>query len=116
MGSVAPYAQPASFVSGVTASITDVTATSVIAAQGAGVIIYVTSIMVSNGDADTGTFVDITDGSGGTIMWSGYAAEKGGGFVVNFNIPIKFTANTAVFAKCATTGATVRVNASGYKE
>jgi len=115
MGTVAPYAQPANFVSGATADITDTTATSVIAAQGAGVVIYLTSLMVTNSDADTGTVVKVTDGSGGTTMWRGYACEAGGGFAITFPVPLKFTANTAVYAVCETTGATVQVSAAGYK-
>ena len=115
IGTVAPYAQPANFVSGATASITDTTATQVIAAQGAGVVTYVTSVMATNGDADTGTFVNITDGSGGTVLWSGFAAANGGGFTHTFPTPIKTTANTALYCACVTTGATVRVCAAGYK-
>jgi len=114
-GTVAPYAQPANFVSGVTSSITNDTATSVIAAQGEGVVTYITSIMVTNGDEDTGDFVDITDGSGGTIKWSGYAAKGGGGFAINFNVPLVFTANTAVYCKCTSGSAAVRVACAGYK-
>lgn len=115
IGSMMPYAQPSSYISGVTTDITDTTATSVIAAQGAGVKIYVTSIMVTNGDADTGTVVKITDGSGGTTKWRGYAAAAGGGFAINLNIPLVFSANTAVYAQCETTGATVQVSCAGFK-
>lgn len=115
IGSVMPYAQVGSYVSGATSDITDTTATSVIAAQGAGVVIYVTTLMVSNSDATTGTVVNITDGSGGTTKWTGYAGPLGGGFVVNFNVPLVLTANTALYAACETTGANVFVNATGFK-
>jgi hypothetical protein len=113
IGSVAPYAQPASFVSGQTSDITGTSSTSVIAAQGAGVVIYITSIMVTNADADTGTVVKILDGS--TTLWRGYAAAEGGGFAITFPVPLKCSANTAVNAQCETTGATVQVNVAGYK-
>lgn len=102
-------------LSGVTASITNTAATSVIAAQPASQRIYVTSILVTNGDADTGTFVNITDGSGGAVIWSGYAEKAGGGFSHNFVTPIVTSAATALYCACVTTGATVRVAAAGYR-
>ena len=105
------YAQPANLVSGVTSDITDTTPTEVIGAQGAGIVVYLTSLLVTN--SSTGTFVEITDGSGGTILWTGYA-DEGGGFSITFPAPLKFTANTAVYVECA--GAcNVRVSACGYK-
>ena len=113
IGTVTPYAQPANFVSGQTADITGTVSTSVIAAQGAGVVIYITSIMVTNADADTGTVVKILDGS--TTLWRGYAVAEGGGFAITFPVPLKCTANTAVNAQCETTGATVQANVAGYK-
>lgn len=110
-----PYANPENFVRGATSDITDTTDTQVIAAGGAGVKLYITQILVTNGDADTGTFVNIKDGSGGTTLYTGYAASGGGGFSVTLPVPIVTTANTGLYAGCATTGATVRVSASGYK-
>jgi hypothetical protein len=114
IGVVTPHALPAALIRGVTSDITDTTATSVIAAAGAGVVNYITSIMVTNSHATVGTFVNITDGSGGTVIWSGYAAPAGGGWAVTLPCPIKTTANTALYAVCVTTGANVRVCAAGY--
>lgn len=110
-----PYANPENFVSGATSDITNTTATSVIAAAGAGIRNYITSILVTNSHATVGTFVNITDGSGGTILWTGYAAPAGGGFSVTLPTPIKTTANTALYCACATTGSNTRVCAAGYK-
>jgi hypothetical protein len=110
-----PYAANQQFISGATSVITDTTSTSVIAAQGAGVRTYVTSLLVTNSDATVGTAVAITDGSGGTVLWRGYAAPAGGGFSVTFPVPLRTTANTALHAVCATTSAEVYVSASGYK-
>lgn len=112
---VLPYANPENFVSGATSDITNTTATSVIAAAGAGVRNYITQILVTNSHATVGTFVNITDGSGGTILYTGYAAAAGGGFAVTLPVPIKTTANTALYCACVTTGSNVRVCASGYK-
>lgn len=113
-GSVVPNDVLENLVSGVTASIINTTATQVIAAQGAGVSIYVTSIMVTNSSA-TKTFVNLTDGSGGNTKWTGNAPEDGG-FAVSLPVPLKFSANTAIYAECEDTGASVRVCIAGYKE
>lgn len=110
---VGGYASSGSLISGCTDTITDTTATQVIASQ-AGAISYITTIMVTNGHSSTGTFVNITDGNGGTILWTGYAAPQAG-WSVNFNIPIKTTTATALYCVCVTTGASVRVCAAGYK-
>jgi hypothetical protein len=114
IGVVIPHALPADFVSGATSDITDTTATSVIAAD-ATKRIYVTSILVTNSHATVGTFVNITDGSGGAVLWTGYAAAAGGGFACTFPVPIRTTAATALFCVCVTTGANVRVCAAGYE-
>jgi len=110
---VLPYANPENFVMGTTAAITDTTSTSTIAAQGAGVRTYITSILVTNSHATVGTFVKILDGS--TIIWEGYAAAVGGGFSQSFPVPLRCTANTAVNTQCVTTGANVIASIAGYK-
>ena len=69
------------------------TNTSVIAAPGASLSIYITDIMLSNG-ATAGN-VTLLDGSGGTVKWEAYPAVNGGA-VLNLRQPIKLTANTAL--------------------
>lgn len=108
-----PYANPENFVAGKTADITGTSDTAVIAAQGAGVRIYVTHIIVTNSHATVGTFVLVKDGS--TEIYNGYAAAAGGGFALTLPVPLRLTANTALNVACATTGANVRASASGYK-
>jgi hypothetical protein len=111
-----PYSVPELLVTGSNASaITNTTSTSIIAAQGAGIRSYVTSLIVTNSHATVGTLVKITDGSGGTLLAQGYCAALGGGFTLTLNSPIKTTANTALHAICGTTGANVYVSAIGYK-
>lgn len=112
---VRPYALHENLVSGATAAITTTSSTSVIAAAGAGVRNYITSVLVTNSHATVGTLVTITDGSGGTTLYAGYAAPVGGGFSVTFPTPLRGGANTAVHAVCGTTGSNVYVSASGYK-
>lgn len=113
---VLPYANPENFVSGVTASMTGTTSTSLIASPGAGLRNYITSITVSNAHASVGTDVNIQDGSGGTTIWVIPAASIYGGGVVTFPTPLRQpTTATALFCANATTGASTRVSAAGYK-
>lgn len=108
-----PYANPENFVSGVTAAITGTGDTSVIAAQGAGVRLYITSIIVTNSHASVGTVVNIKDDT--TTILTGYAAAAGGGFVITLPAPLRLTANKALQAANATTGSNTYVTAIGYK-
>ncbi len=109
---VLPYANPENFLKGNTAAITDTTRTAVIAAQGAGVRIYVTHIIVTNSHASVGTYVKIEDDT--TEIYGGYAASAGGGFSITLPTPLRLTANKALNVSCGTTGANVYVSASGY--
>lgn len=97
------------------ANYTNATAADVIAAQGVGVKIAVTSVLVVNGHATVGTKVEIRRGT--TVMFQGYAAALGGGFSYNGGgRPLFLTgANEAVTARNVTTGADVDVHVSGYK-
>lgn len=110
---VLPYTIPENLVSGVTAAITGTSDTSVIAAAGAGIRNYVTSITVTNSHATVGTVVEIKDGT--TVIWRGYAAPAGGGFTLSFPAPLRGTANTAINAANVTTGSNTYVSAAGYK-
>ena len=112
---VLPYSIPENFTSGATAAITGTTSTSVIAAPGAGIRLYVTSLLVTNSHATVSTLVTITDGSGGTTLYAGNAQAAGGGFAISLPTPLRLTANTALHAVCGTTGSNVYVSASAYK-
>jgi hypothetical protein len=107
------YSPPDYFIAGKTAAITDTTRTQVIAAQGAGIRIYITHILVTNSHDTVGTLVKIEDDT--TEIYSGYAAPVGGGFSITLPVPLKLTANKALNVSCGTTGANVYVSASGYK-
>jgi hypothetical protein len=110
---IMPYALPANFLSGVTAAITDTSVAQIIAAQAAGVRIYVNSITVTNSHATVGTVVEIRDGTS-TVLFRGYAAPAGGGFTVHFPTPLKGTAATALNAYNITNGSNTYVSASGF--
>jgi len=103
-------------VHGTSGAITDTTSTQVIAAQGAGQRIYVTSLLVTNSHATVGTLVTIQDDAGSpVVLFAGYAAPAGGGFSLTFPTPLSTTANQKLMAICGTTGANVYVSANGFK-
>lgn len=107
-----PYAVPERYTSGVTAAITGTANTSVIAAPGAGLKLYVTHVLVTNSHATVGTVVEIKNGT--TVLYRGNAAAAGGGFSVTLPVPLVLTANTALNAANVTTGSNTYVSASGY--
>lgn len=109
---VMPYSIPENFVRGVTSAITNTSDTAVIAAQGAGVRIYVTNMVILN-TSGTATLVNIKDGA--TTIYTVNAAATTGQIALTFPVPLRLTANTALNAACATTSANVIVSASGYK-
>lgn len=88
-----------------------------IAAQGAGVRIYLTSIVVTNAHATVGTLVTLKDDTpGGTnVLIQGYAAAAGGGFALSFPNPPATNDNRKLIAVCGTNGATVYVSVHGQK-
>ncbi len=106
------YADPSLSVSGASALITDTSDTAVIAAQGAGVRTYVTTIVVANSDATVGTLVAIKDGT--TIKMYVPAAPAYGGAIITLPKPLRGSANTAWNAACLTTSAEVRVSMVGF--
>lgn len=74
---------------------------------------YLTGIQIQNSHATVGTEVVIKDGT--TVIWRGYSPANSNIIDINFNIPLKTTANTALNFACITTGANVYVNAQGYQ-
>lgn len=109
---VSPYAIPENMLSGVTAAITNTSNTAVIAAQGAGVRIYVTQMVVLN-TSGTATLVNIKDGT--TTIYTVNAPATSGQIALTFPVPLRLTANNALNVACGTTAANVIVSASGYK-
>lgn len=112
IGSFIPYTVHANIVSGCTAAITGTSNTEVIAAQGTGNRIYITSLTITNSHATVGTVVEIKDNT--TVKHRSYAAPAGGGLTVTFPTPIRCSDNTAVNAANVTTGSNTYVSASGY--
>lgn len=109
---VVAFSLPETVVRGISAAITNTSDTAVIAAQGAGVRIYVTNIVVFNSHATVATQVNIKDGA--TTIYSVYVNAAGGQVALTLPVPLRLTANTALNAACATTGSNVIVSASGF--
>lgn len=95
------------------ASITDGSSTSVIAAQGAGVKVYLTSVTISNSSA-TDVTVDLRDGTAGTVKWT-FPVPQAGGVTHTFNPPLPFSANTIIAADPSASASTVTVSLNGFK-
>jgi hypothetical protein len=112
-----PYANPENFVQGTAAAVATTPGTSLLPSAGTGLFNYITSISCFNSGSSATTVV-LTNGSGGTTFWQGYAAATGGGFTISFPTPIggkSLTAATAVFAFAGTSTTSLSCNASGYK-
>jgi hypothetical protein len=73
---------------------------------------YITDLLVTNGSATVGSWVTICQGT--TVIYQGYAAAAGGGFVVAFKTPLRFEINTDVKVHVLTDGSDIVVSASGY--
>lgn len=88
-----------------------------IAAQGSGVKIFLTSVIVTNAHGSVGTLVTLKDDtSGGTnILCQGYAAAAGGGFALAFPNPPSTNENKKLIAVCGTNGASVYISVMGQK-
>jgi hypothetical protein len=114
---VLPYSISENLVSGVISSaMTATTSTSLVAAPGAGLRNYITTIIVSNSHASVGTDVIIQDGSGGATLMVIPAGSVYGGSVISLpNALRQPTANTVLFCANVTTGASTKVSAVGYK-
>jgi hypothetical protein len=96
-------------------AITDGSSTSILAAQGAGVIVEVYAIEIAN-SSGTDVTVDIRDGTAGAVKWTLMApatSDTGGGNNRVFTIPLTFTANTAVAADPSAAASTITVSLIG---
>jgi hypothetical protein len=104
-----PFALPQSALTG-TASATGTADTAVIAAQGAGVTINVTSIVVYN-DSNSNTFVNIKDGATTRLV---IPAPAKGGAAHTLPFPLRLTANTALNFASGSAVTTMFVSAVGF--
>ena len=104
-----PYAIPENFVKAA-ANTTGTGSTALLAAAGAGVKNYVTSISVMNTGSTT-TVINILDGAS-TIYTVG--APAGGGATLTLPVPLASTANTAINFNAVNASTTIYVSVAGY--
>jgi hypothetical protein len=109
---VRPHTNLEDIVSG-TAAITDGSSTSVIAAAGSGVKVYVTSVVISNSSA-TAAEVTIRDGAAGTVKLT-LPVPADAGCIFNPPVPLPFSANTAICADPDAALSTINVTIIGFK-
>lgn len=95
-----------------TASATGTADTSVIAAQGGNLKVYVTGISVAN-TGTANTLITLKNGSAGSTLWQTIAPSAGGSNI-NFPTPISTSANIGLFFASGTASTTVYVSATGY--
>jgi hypothetical protein len=88
--------------------------TAVIAAAGAGIKIYVTSVIVKNTHASTDAYIDLRDGAAGSVKAT-IPAPAAGGAIVNFDVPLPFTANTAVCVDPSAAVTSIITTVIGFK-
>ena len=87
--------------------------TSLIAAPGASLSLYICKGSVHNRDT-TNRLVTLTDGAAGTVRWRAELANEGGGSLFDFGSRgWKLTANTALFGNLDAAG-NVDVNVTEY--
>jgi hypothetical protein len=110
---VLPYAGKEQAVKGTTSAMTGTTSTQLIAAVASNKI-YLQTLVCGNSHATVGTFVDVQDGSAGTVLATVPAAPNYGGATVKFDPPIPTTNGNGVFVVDETTGASVKCTGSGY--
>jgi hypothetical protein len=82
-----------------------------VAAAGAGLRRYITGLSLSNANA-TATEVVLKDGA--TVIWRGHLPANAPMMEVVFENPLRTTAATALNFACITTAAAVYVNAQGF--
>jgi hypothetical protein len=110
---VRPHCGLEDIVSGVLAN-TDGASTSVIAAQGAGVKTYITSVIIANTSA-TAVTVDLRDGAAGSVKATFPVPANTSGVVCNLPVPLPFSANTAVCMDGSAAASTVTTTLIGFK-
>ena len=104
---IQPYANKELALSGKGSQVST-TATTIIAAQGSGVKIYVTSIQCGNSGASAST-IALNDSSALVMM-----NPAGGGFTASFPVPLVVAANTALQFTPSSASTTQTCNAQGY--
>jgi len=108
-----PHANKENFLTGSTAAIATATNTSVIAAQAAGIKIYMTGFSCANTGA-TASLIQFTSGSGGSVIWT-TINPAGSGTNGVIDPPVATAAATALFVTTASASTNQLCSVTGYK-
>lgn len=110
---VRPHCNLEDLISGVLIN-TDGASTAVIAALGAGIKAYITTVVFANTSA-TAVTVDLRDGTAGSVKATFPVPANTSGLVCNLPVPLGFTANTAVAMDGSAAASTVTCTLIGFK-
>lgn len=108
---VIPYANKENFVSG-NINVTTATNTSLIAAAGSGIKIYLTGFSCANTGASN-SLLQFTSGSAGTVIWQTINPTLSG-TSGTISPPVATAANTALFVTTGTASPTQYCSVTGY--
>jgi hypothetical protein len=121
VGTVQPFSQPGArwnFASAVAGILNTTTAVTIKAAAGVGVRNYITDIQIMTEALGTATEIAIRDGAAGTVLWRQKIGSGGltQGMSINFQTPLRGTANTLLEVVTLTASGTgaVYFNAQGF--
>jgi hypothetical protein len=121
VGTMQPFSQPGArwnYAAAAAGILNTTTAVTIKAAAGVGVRNYITDIQIVAEALGTASEVAIRDGAAGTVLWRQKIGTGGqtNGLAINFQTPLRGTANTlleVVMLTASGTGA-VYFNAQGY--
>ena len=115
---IRPFSLSGSYLTGlISTPMTGTTSTAVtgMGAPGSGLNNWITGVYCGNSHATVGTNIELQDGSGGTTFAVFPAGPAYGGIAAQPSTPIKQpTANTALYAKNSTTGASTTCTFTGF--
>jgi hypothetical protein len=121
VGTMQPFSQPGArwnYAAAAAGILNTTTAVTIKAAAGVGVRNYITDIQIVAEALGTASEVAIRDGAAGTVLWRQKIGTGGqtNGLAINFQTPLRGTANTLLEVVTLTASGTgaVYFNAQGY--
>ena len=121
VGTMQPFSQPGArwnYAAATAGILNTTTAVTIKAAAGVGIRNYITDIQIMAEALGTATELAIRDGAAGTVLWREKIGTAGApqGVSINFQTPLRGTANTLLEVVTLTASGTgaVYFNAQGY--
>lgn len=107
-----PHTNLEDIVSGIS-TVTDGSSTSTISAQGSGIKVYITTVVIAN-SSSTNVTVDLRDGTAGSVKAT-FPVPANSGVVISLPVPLGFSANTAIAADPSASATSVITTLIGFK-